>query len=134
MVVGRDAELAAITRAVDVAAAGEGGCLFILGEAGSGKTRLLSEARQLGRHRGMAVLTGSTPAAGASPAFGVLTQALRSWTRSHPVPEADLASFAVGLHQVLPEWPLPRDPPDLPASQMRLLVVEGILRLLLAAA
>src|SRR2546423_18677 len=134
VVVGRDGELEAIRRAFDDAGDGKGGCFFLLGEAGSGKTRLLREARQEARDRGMSLLTGSVPLAGASSAFGVLTQALRSWTRSNPVPAAELASFALGLHQVLPEWPLPPDPADLPHSQVRLLVVEGILRLLLIAA
>ncbi len=132
--VGRDGELETIRHALDEARAGRGGCLFLLGEAGSGKTRLLREARQEALGRDMSVLTGTVPPDVASPAFAVLAQAIRSWTRSNGLPERALASFALGLHQLLPEWPLPADPQELPDAQMRLFVLEGILRLLLVAA
>lgn len=132
--VGRDGELETIRNALDEARVGRGGCLLILGEAGSGKTRLLREARQEALQRDMSVLTGAVPPDVSSPAFGVLTQAIRSWSRSNGLPEKELASFALGLHQVLPEWPLPADPPELSDAQMRLFVLEGILRLLLVVA
>jgi hypothetical protein len=133
-VVGRDGELETIRNALDEARAGRGGCLLLLGEAGSGKTRLLREARQEALERDMSVLTGTVPPDVSSPAFGVLTQAIRSWTRSNGLPERALASFALGLHQILPEWPLPADPQELPDAQMRLFVLEGILCLLLVVA
>jgi predicted ATPase len=134
VVVGRDGELRRLHHALEEAQAGQGGCLFVLGEAGSGKSRLLHEAQQEAARRAMTVMSGSVAPNVAAPALGVVVQALRSWTRSHPLPQAELAPFAVALHQALPEWPPPSDPPDLSDAQMRLLVVEGVLRLLLLAA
>lgn len=69
-----------------------------------------------------------------SPAFGVLAAALRSWTRSNEMPETALAPFAPGLRQVLPEWAAGAPTPVLSPDQLRLLVLEGALRLLVHAA
>jgi hypothetical protein len=58
VVVGRQAEIAAARAAVWGAAAGDGGVLLVLGEAGVGKTRLAREAEALAQGRGMRVLRG----------------------------------------------------------------------------
>jgi ATP/maltotriose-dependent transcriptional regulator MalT len=125
-----------IGQAIAEAAAGRGNCLFLVGEAGAGKTRLLHEAAEQARRRGMTVLMGSPVGASLPPtAFSVLAQALRSWTRAHPLPTEELRPFSPGLRQVLPEWPLPAQrSADLSQDQMRLLIMEGALRLLLSAA
>jgi DNA-binding CsgD family transcriptional regulator len=54
----REGELAAIAAALDAAVAGEGGALAIAGKAGLGKTRLLTEARELAAEAGAEVLSG----------------------------------------------------------------------------
>jgi AAA ATPase domain len=56
--VARAPELAALTGAVDAAMAGKGATALITGEAGIGKTRLLSETRQLAERQGLLVLRG----------------------------------------------------------------------------
>jgi class 3 adenylate cyclase/tetratricopeptide (TPR) repeat protein len=48
--VGRDHELAVLRRAIAAAREGRGRLVEIVGETGSGKSRLLDEARQLGKH------------------------------------------------------------------------------------
>ena len=53
----RSAELAALERQVDAAAAGEGGVALIEGPAGIGKTMLLAETRRLARESGIRILT-----------------------------------------------------------------------------
>lgn len=132
-VVGREEELGLIERALADAARGRGTCLFLIGEAGSGKTRLLQEADGLARGAGMEVLLGGAPAVAASPAFGLLAEALRSWTRRNPAPEA-LVPYAQGLRHILPEWPAPPAVHDLSEDQMHLLILEGALQLVRAAA
>lgn len=129
IVVGRDEELAAIGSALHEPPR-RGACVFLLGEAGSGKTRLLREARSQGEARDLVCLSGGSPSLVRPPAFGVLAEGLRSWTRSHLVPEAELAPFAAGLRQVLPELPMPSGAPELTPDQLRLLAVEGAFRLL----
>ena len=52
LLVARDAELAALRRLVDAAAAGSGGVVVVSGEAGIGKSRLLSEVRGLAARAG----------------------------------------------------------------------------------
>lgn len=129
VVVGRDEELAAIRSALREPHR-RGACLLLLGEAGSGKTRLLREALDEARAQDLTCLVGGASPLGATPAFGVLAEALRSWTRSHAVPEAALAPFAAGLRQVLPELPAPPTTAELTPDQVRLLALEGAFRLL----
>ena len=56
--IGRDAELAALTDAVERAAAGDASVVLIGGEAGIGKTRLISELHVQARQGGAMVLEG----------------------------------------------------------------------------
>jgi hypothetical protein len=53
----RERELAAISRYVDAARAGEGGSVMLEGPAGIGKTALLTAACKQARRAGMATLT-----------------------------------------------------------------------------
>jgi predicted ATPase len=57
--VGRDAELAALTAALDAAIAGEPAVVLLSGEAGVGKTRLVEEAAERASEAGARVLAGS---------------------------------------------------------------------------
>ncbi len=130
VVVGREAEVAELRELVQAAADARRPLVLLVGEAGSGKTRLLREVEGEAQRKGIPVLAGGAPLGYVAPAFGVLAQALRTWTRSHQLPEAELAPFAVGLRLVLPEWPVRSEPPALTPDQLRLLVLEGALRLL----
>jgi DNA-binding CsgD family transcriptional regulator/tetratricopeptide (TPR) repeat protein len=56
--VGREAELAALLGALDRAAGGEFSAVFVAGESGVGKSRLLSELMGAARERGARVLVG----------------------------------------------------------------------------
>jgi DNA-binding CsgD family transcriptional regulator/tetratricopeptide (TPR) repeat protein len=122
-VVGREIELEALRRAARDARAGATTCVVLIGEAGIGKTRLLGEAAVAGRRLELAVLSGRAPIAN-PVAFGLLADALRSWLRGHPAPEAD--AFARGLAMVLPEWPVADGSAELDSAQRRLLALEGV--------
>ncbi len=67
--VGRERELATLTAALDGAVAGAGALLEISGEAGMGKSRLVSELLHQARLRGARVLVGRCLEGDGSPAF-----------------------------------------------------------------
>ncbi|MBI4338810.1 MAG: AAA family ATPase [Chloroflexi bacterium] len=56
--VGRERELGFLRQRLDAAIAGQGGLIFITGEAGIGKTRLAREAQRLAQDRGLCWLAG----------------------------------------------------------------------------
>ncbi|HKC82619.1 MAG TPA: ATP-binding protein, partial [bacterium] len=127
VVVGREAELDLLQRALRGAPKGDTGCVVLIGEGGIGKTRLLSEATTVAHQLGCVVLTGRVPIV-TRPPFGLIASALRSWLRAVPTPEP-LGAYDRGLATVLPEWPCP-DGTALDDSQQRLLALEGIAQLL----
>src|SRR5712672_2936510 len=99
MVVGREVELDQLARGLLAAKDGASGGLFLVGEGGVGKTRLLSEPAARGRRLGLAVLSGRAPVT--TPiAFSVVADALRSWLRGHP-PEDPMVPFDAGLRLVV---------------------------------
>jgi len=76
VVVGREVELDHLLRAVPAARAGDAGAVFVVGEAGIGKSRLLGEVASEGRQLGLAVLSGRAPVT-TPVAFSVIAEALR---------------------------------------------------------
>src|ERR1700730_8760906 len=58
LVIGRAAELRTIESAIEAARNGRGGCIFVLGDAGVCKSRLVREADRLAQERGLRVLWG----------------------------------------------------------------------------
>ena len=128
MVVGREVELDRLLRAVHELRAGTGpSCFFLIGEGGVGKTRLLAEVVAESRQLDLAVLTGRSPVT-TPVAFSVVADALRSWLRAHPI-EAGLPPYDAGLRLVVPEWPSGRgSTPSLSEAQLRLLALEGVVR------
>ena len=131
---GREAELASIREAVADARVGRGRYLALIGEAGYGKSHLLREAASVARQERMTVLSGAAPESMTPPAYGTIAAALRAWTRTATPAVEALAPFAAGLRRILPEWPEPATPIEPGSDQLRLLVLEAGLRLLLAAA
>src|SRR5262245_33554967 len=78
VVVGRDAEIQSLERALDRAVAGEAVHVLVAGEAGVGKTRLTSEAARLAGDRGFRVLRGDcSNVGGSSLPYGPFVEALR---------------------------------------------------------
>jgi class 3 adenylate cyclase len=76
--VGRTAEMAAFDRLLDRAVAGEGGALLVAGEAGMGKSRLVSEFERRARQIDALVLVGEcVELAEGELAFAPIVSALR---------------------------------------------------------
>ena len=75
--IGRAEPLAELSRAVDAACRGIGGCVFVIGEAGIGKSRLVAEAA-LAAHAGARVLQARAYESERNLPFGLWVDALRS--------------------------------------------------------
>lgn len=76
--IGRDVERARLLQRLDLAAAGEGGLLVVLGEAGIGKSRLLREVEVAADWRGWQVDWGRGEEFGLPAPFAPLSDALRA--------------------------------------------------------
>ena len=79
LVVGRDAELAAISALLDAVGSGSGGALMLDADAGLGKSRLVAEAVVRARAAGIRVAAGRASASAAVP-YRVLSEALVAMT------------------------------------------------------
>jgi DNA-binding CsgD family transcriptional regulator/tetratricopeptide (TPR) repeat protein len=91
--IGREAELETVARAFEQACAGQGRTLLIGGEAGIGKTRLLSAALDGARARGAVVLQGGCIglAEGSLP-FAPIVEAIRPLLTDHAATSATLTA------------------------------------------
>src|SRR3954468_11835849 len=90
VLVGREAELAALMAAFGAAATAEPGVVLVGGEAGVGKTRLVEEAADRVRLAGARVLSGGgVELGGEGLPFMPLADALRSLMRDTPPEELD---------------------------------------------
>jgi predicted ATPase len=99
--VARAPELAVLTGVVDTAMAGKGTTALITGEAGIGKTRLLSETRQLAERQGLLVLRGRAIESG-----GAYRPLVEAFARPSAQFSQDprLAAARPTLARVLPGW------------------------------
>jgi predicted ATPase len=130
VLVGRDAELAALTAALDDAVEGVPGVVLLGGEAGVGKTRLVEEAAQRAQAAGARVLTGScVELGGEGLPFAPLADALRQLARETPSEQLDefLGPARHELARLLPE--LDPHAPQGETSAARLLeMVLGVIQ------
>ena len=128
--VGRRAELTALRSAVDQAARGTGGAVFVLGEAGIGKSRLLAAAVERARAAGMAVLTGRAVAGGG--AYRAVAAALAVHLRDRAPTDEGLRPFLPALRRLLPAWTPDGTADATPVDEADPTVVlgEGVLLLL----
>ncbi|TDC90515.1 helix-turn-helix transcriptional regulator [Actinomadura sp. 7K507] len=100
MLIGRAAELAELTAALERAAGGGAGAVLVSGDAGVGKTHLVSALTRAARDRGCAVMVGQCAELGESMPYLPLTDAL--WASAQAgAPEADEVRAAIGSRPVL---------------------------------
>jgi predicted ATPase len=110
--VGREAELAVVTTALDDGARGRGGTVIVRGQSGIGKSRLAEEAASLATARGYTVVWGRSWEAGGAPSFWPWVQAIRSLCRDlDPARLSD--SIRKRLARLLPELDESASAPDL---------------------
>ena len=83
VLIGRDAEVARLSAAIDAARAGRGQVLLVAGEAGVGKTRLITELEAVARPSGVQVLAGGCiPLGDEALAYAPIVEAFRGWIRT----------------------------------------------------
>jgi predicted ATPase len=106
VVVGRDREISTLVELVEGAARERrGGAMFLLGEAGVGKSRLAHVGREAAEDRGCRVLWGRAVAAGSPVPYRPLAEALHSALRDGGPPDtAELRPFRSALGHLVPEW------------------------------
>lgn len=132
VLIGRGDELGELRDALDAAVTrDEGSAVFLVGEAGVGKTRLAGEAVVEARKLGFNVLRGRAVHAHDVVAFRPLAEALFSYFRDGgPTDLPELEPFRATLGRLVPEW---RQPGVEPPDDSIVVLAEAILRLLRAA-
>jgi DNA-binding NarL/FixJ family response regulator len=97
--IGRERELEQLEAACAAIHDGSGRCVLVTGEAGIGKTRLVTHALE---RSGLATFAGAARSTVAEP-YGPLAQVLRQRLRQAPGPPDSWARFAPYLAPLLPE-------------------------------
>jgi tetratricopeptide (TPR) repeat protein len=137
--VGREAELAALDTALGQAVYGEGGIVWLSGEAGIGKTRLVEEFSSLAYRRAR-VLFGSCREGDAARPYAPFAEALASYAREQDADELGevfgprsglIARFVPELRERLPDI---SDPPELLPQEERFRLLDAVSRTLIAIA
>jgi DNA-binding SARP family transcriptional activator/tetratricopeptide (TPR) repeat protein len=123
--VGRRSERAQLARCLELATAGSGGILFLAGEAGVGKTRLMQEMARDAAWRGIEVVWGHSCELSAPSPYQPLVEALH---------DADLTHLATVWRQELSRLMpvLGHPPPSLEPEEERGRLLEGLARAFLA--
>ena len=125
--IARGPECDALSARVASASEGRGAVVFVLGEAGIGKSRLAREAADVAGARGLPVVGGRAVQTQTPVAYRPLTEALCAAVRAHGVPDVpELAPFRTVLGRLIPDWRGLE--PDVEVSVVTL--SEGILRFL----
>jgi hypothetical protein len=132
--IGRDEEWRTIESAVQAARSARGGSVFLVGEAGVGKSRMAREAERMAHGTGMRVLWGRSVEGGAPMAFRPITEALLSAVRRDAqliTERPELRPFRHILARLIPDR---REEGAVPTAGDESLVLlgEAVLRLLRA--
>lgn len=126
--VGRDDELGDLEAALARARLGHGSLKLVLGEAGIGKSRLVSELALAAQGAGVAVLSGRAPETDRPAPFRPFAEALSARFRGCGPPELpELRPLRGALGRLIPEW---RDERLPMVEESLVIVAEAVLRLL----
>jgi DNA-binding CsgD family transcriptional regulator len=132
VLVGRDEEARRLRAALAAAGAGRGSAVFLAGEAGIGKSRLVREIARAAGDSGLTVLAGRAVAGGAPTPFRPFAEALTSAARTGRLPASEeLGPFRPVLGRLIPEW---RPSQPAPGEESPVFLGEAVLRLLRALA
>jgi DNA-binding CsgD family transcriptional regulator len=128
VLVGRDEEARRLRAALAAAGLSRGGTVFLTGEAGIGKSRLVRETVRTAGELGLTVLSGRAVAGGVPTPYRPFAEALTSAGRAGRLPvSGELDPFRPVLGRLVPEWRLPQGPP---ADESPVFLGEALLRLL----
>ncbi len=128
VLVGRDEEARRLRAALAAAGTGCGRTVFLAGEAGIGKSRLVREVVRAAGESGLTVLAGRAVAGGAPTPFRPFAEALTSAGRAGRLPASEeLGPFRPVLGRLIPEW---RPPQPVPGEESPVFLGEAVLRLL----
>ncbi|MFE6781012.1 helix-turn-helix transcriptional regulator [Streptomyces sp. NPDC057680] len=129
VIVGRDAEIGLLDEALESARRGAGRAVFLVGEAGIGKSRLAGECALRAYDRDMPVLRGRATSTGLVVPFRPLVEALSSRFRAAGAPnDPELDPYRPALAGLVPEWRAAATAPGYTISLVEL--AEALLRLL----
>src|SRR5260221_1938152 len=127
-IIGRDPQLWDVQLALAEARRGNGGAVFLTGEAGVGKSRLAAEAASEAFGAAMLVLRGRSTTTGPAVPFRPLTEALASLLRKgEPVDGLALGPYRPVLGRLVPEWSVGDQ-----GNSSTVILSEAVLRLLIA--
>ena len=118
ILIGRTAELSALRLLVDQTRDGKGQTVLVSGEAGIGKSRLVTEARTYAAAQGFLLLQGQCFPTDRSCPYAPLLDLVRSHlaTSSREEVVTEMGSLASALSPLLPDLlPVPSELPPLPA-------------------
>ena len=128
VLVGRDEEARRLRAALAATGTGCGSTVFLAGEAGIGKSRLVREVVRTAGESGLTVLAGRAVAGGAPTPFRPFAEALTSAGRAGRLPPSEeLGPFRPVLGRLIPEW---RPPQPTPGEETPVFLGEAVLRLL----
>jgi DNA-binding CsgD family transcriptional regulator len=132
VLVGRSAELAVLTAALDSAAEGRGGAVFITGDAGIGKSRLTRDVAYTASARDFQVLTGRGTQSAVPVPYRPIAEALMGAARAGMRPNAPgISDYRSALGALVPEW----SQPDSGEAYISPVVIgEALLRMLTSSA
>lgn len=126
--IGRDAEIAHLTAALERSGSGDGRVLFIAGEPGVGKSRLAREVLETAAGGGVATFTGRASESAVQVPYRPLSEALMRAAREGLRPDdRAVTRYRPALGSLVPEWGQPGDDG---AEVSGVIVAEGVLRLL----
>ena len=125
--IGRDAEVAHLTAALERSGSGDGRVLFLAGEPGVGKSRLAREVLETAAS-GFATFTGRASESAVQVPYRPLSEALMRAAREGLSPVGQgVARYRPALGNLVPEWGQAGDDG---AEVSAVIVAEGVLRLL----
>ncbi|MFE6836666.1 helix-turn-helix transcriptional regulator [Streptomyces sp. NPDC057705] len=129
VIVGRDAEIRLLEAALESVGKGAGRAVFLVGEAGIGKSRLAGGSALRAYDRDMPVLRGRATSTGLVVPFRPLVEALSSRFRAAGAPDdPELQPYRPALAGLVPEWRTGAAAPGYTISLVEL--AEALLRLL----
>ncbi|MFI7673272.1 AAA family ATPase [Actinophytocola sp. NPDC049390] len=124
--IGRDRELRTVGTALARTRNGQGGAVFIAGDAGVGKSRLLASISESAYAAGMSLMRGRASTIGPTAPFRPLTEAILYLLRADRIDPAALGPYGPILGRVVPGWGDPASGRD---GESLVVLAEAMLQL-----